>query len=93
MKTDFLTRLQHLQFRLLHKGVILVRNCEEDEFTWFVNCFVWKDYEKYLQKEEIGSRSDDNKISIYRNHVTNLDEAIDNCIKLLDYYEQNSIKL
>lgn len=83
-EVDFITRLMHLQYRLYNKGVIIIRSCEESETKWFVNCFLWKDYQKY---QELKINQADNKISVYRNYVTDLNEAIKNCILLLDHYE------
>lgn len=86
MKTDFATSLSHLQYRLLNKGEILIRTDSSSESQWFVNCYIYKDYEKYLNNKTSQS---ENKIRIYRNWVTDVDEAINNCIMMINYYEEN----
>jgi hypothetical protein len=88
MNTDFLTGLRHLQYRLLNKGELIIRTDESSESQWFVNCFIYRDYEKYIRKET-GGNSPENKFRIYRNWVTDLEEAINNCINILNYYEEH----
>lgn len=89
-ETDFLDSLQHLQYRLLNKGEILIRTDDSSESVWFVNCYLYKDYKKYINKET-GGNTTDNKLRIYRNYVADLNEAIVNCIKLLNYYDEHPL--
>lgn len=84
---DTLLELQHLQYLLNGKGDLLIRT--EDSGLWFVNCHVWKDIKKYQEDRRLGSNSD-NVIYIYRNYVSDLQEAIHNCVKLLHVYEKEN---
>lgn len=88
MGNKLLDNIEHLQCRLAGKGCILIRTCD-DENTWFVNCHVWKDVEKF-NADTVHNNGIDNQISIYRNYVTDLQEAIENCIKLLNYYQKEN---